>query len=193
MRRDGAVRIAVLGLGNVLRRDDGVGPAVVAHLEARYDVPADVEVLDLGTPGLDLVDQLVHRDAVVFVDAIVHPGAAGSVHVLTPAALRGSVGSIAPSPRMTSHEAGVDDALVLAAMDGRGPRHVRMVGVVAQDLGDGPGFSAAVEAALPAACAAVLAELATLGIVATPRAVPRPDTAWWRTFATEVIAAALPT
>jgi hydrogenase maturation protease len=186
------VRVAVLGLGNVLRRDDGVGPAVVARLEAHWEVPPDVEVLDLGTPGLDLVDRLVHRDAIVFVDAIVHAGAPGSVRVLTPAALRGSTGSVPASPRMTSHEAGVDDALTLAAMDGRGPRHVRMVGVVAEDLGDGPGFSRAVEASVPAACDAVLAELRALGFEATRRAVPRPDAAWWRTFATEVIAAALP-
>jgi hydrogenase maturation protease len=186
------VRIAVLGLGNVLRRDDGVGPAVVARLEARFELPADVEVLDLGTPGLDLVDQLVHRDAVVFVDAIVHAGAPGSVRVLTPAALRGSTGRVAASPRMTSHEAGVDDALTLAALDGRGPRHVRLVGVVAEDLGDGPGFSRAVEAAVPAACDAVLAELRALGVEATRRAVPRPDAAWWRTPAIEGVAGAPP-
>ena len=186
------MRVAVLGLGNVLRRDDGVGPAVVARLEAEWDVPAHVEVLDLGTPGLDLVDHLVHRDAVVFVDAVVRAGAPGEVVVLDPAALRGSTASVPAGPRMTSHEAGVDDALTLAAMDGRGPARVRMVGVVAEDLGDGPGFSRAVEAAVPAACAAVIAELDALGFAPTRRAVPRPDAAWWRTFATEVIAAALP-
>ncbi len=189
----GPVRIAVLGLGNVLRRDDGVGPAVVARLEAGYDVPADVEVLDLGTPGLDLVDQLVHRDAIVFVDAIVHAGAPGSVHLLTPAALRGSTGRVAPSPRMTSHEAGVDDALVLAAMDGRGPRHVRMVG----DRRGGPRrrprlLRAPSRASAPGGLRGGARRMAVLGFEATPRAVPRPDAAWWRTFATEVIAAALP-
>lgn len=184
------MRIAVLGLGNVLRRDDGVGPAVVAHLDACYEVPAEVEVLDLGTPGLDLVDHLVHRDAVVFVDAIVDRSAPGTVRVLTPAALAGSCGAVRPSPRMTSHEAGVDDALVLARMDGRGPRRVRMVGVVAQDLGDGPGFSDAAEAAVSAACDAVLAELAVLGIVVARRAAPHADAAWWRTFAVEAIGGA---
>lgn len=178
------MRVAVLGLGNVLRRDDGVGPAVIARLEARYAFPLDVEVMDLGTPGLDLVDQLVERDAVIFVDAILDGRAPGHVRVLDPADLRGSTGAVPSSPRMTSHEAGVDDALVLAAMDGRGPAHVRLVGVVAQDLADGPGFSPAVEDAIPAACDAVLAELRALGYDAATRVVVGPDAAWWRRFAT---------
>ena len=92
------MRIAVLGLGNVLRRDDGAGPAVVARLEARYELPPDVFVMDLGTPGLDLVDMLVERDAVVFVDAIVDRGAPGSVRVLDPADLRGCAGAARRAP-----------------------------------------------------------------------------------------------
>jgi hydrogenase maturation protease len=178
------VRVAVLGLGNVLRRDDGVGPAVIARLEAHYTFPIDVEVMDLGTPGLDLVDQLVERDAVIFVDAILDGRAPGGVRVLDPGELRGSTGAVTPSPRMTSHEAGVDDALIVAAMDGRGPAHVRLVGVVALDLADGPGLSTDVEDAIPAACDAVLAELRALGYSAAPRVVVGQDAAWWRRFAT---------
>jgi len=179
------VRIALLGLGNVLRRDDGAGPAVIALLEARYEFPPDVFVMDLGTPGLDLVDMLVEREAVIFVDAIVDRGASARVRVLDPVDLRGSTAAMHPSPRVTSHEASVDDALVLAAMDGRGPSHVRLVGIVAEDLGDGPGLSAAVEGVLDAACAAVLDELAGLGVHPTPREEVGPDAAWWRRFAVE--------
>ncbi len=178
------MRVAVLGLGNVLRRDDGVGPAVIARLEAHYAFPIDVEVMDLGTPGLDLVDQLVERDAVIFVDAILDGRAPGSVRVLDPGGLRGSSGAAPKGPRMTSHEAGVDDALVVAAMDGRGPAHVRLVGVVARDLSDGPGLSPPVEYAIPAACDAVLAELGALGYHPAPRVDIGQDAAWWRRFAT---------
>ena len=177
------MRIALLGLGNVLRRDDGAGPAVIARLEARFEFPPDVFVMDLGTPGLDLVDMLVERDAVVFVDAIVDRSAPGSIRVLDPADLRLSTGGTRPSPRVTSHEAGVDDALVLAALDGRGPSYVRLVGIVAEDLGDGPGFSPTLEGALEAACDAVLVELAALGVHPTPRAIEGVDAAWWRRFA----------
>jgi hypothetical protein len=78
----------------------------------------------------------------------------------------------------------VDDALIVAAMDGRGPAHVRLVGVVALDLADGPGLSTDVEDAIPAACDAVLAELRALGYSAAPRVVVGQDAAWWRRFAT---------
>ena len=48
------VRIAVVGLGNVLMGDDGFGPYVAHLLEAWYEWPDDVQVVELGTQGLDL-------------------------------------------------------------------------------------------------------------------------------------------
>ena len=50
----GLRRIAVLGLGNVLQRDDALGPYVAELLSCTFDFPPGVTVLDAGTPGLDL-------------------------------------------------------------------------------------------------------------------------------------------
>lgn len=47
--------VAVLGLGNVLMGDDGFGPTVIRELEAAWTPHPEVELLDLGTPGLDLL------------------------------------------------------------------------------------------------------------------------------------------
>ena len=58
----------IIGLGNPLRRDDGVGVRVVELLAAR-DLPAGVEVVDGGTPGLGLVPLLEGRQRVILVDA----------------------------------------------------------------------------------------------------------------------------
>ena len=51
----GAPLVRVLGLGNVLMGDDALGPWVVHHLVSTYDFPPEVAVVDVGTPGLDLV------------------------------------------------------------------------------------------------------------------------------------------
>ena len=50
--------IRVLGLGNVLMSDDGFGPFVVRVLEATYECPPGVDVVDVGTPGLDLTPNM---------------------------------------------------------------------------------------------------------------------------------------
>jgi len=44
--------IRVLGVGNVLCTDDGLGPYAIKVLEAQYEFPEGVEVVDVGTPGL---------------------------------------------------------------------------------------------------------------------------------------------
>ena len=63
-------KVLIGGIGNVLLGDDGVGPYVARLLDARYEFEDSVEILDLGTPALDLIDQLSSHDAVIFVDSI---------------------------------------------------------------------------------------------------------------------------
>ena len=62
--------LLVLGLGNVLLEDDGVGAAAVAFLLDRYEAPPGVQVLDGGTLGLSLLPYLDAADAVILVDDV---------------------------------------------------------------------------------------------------------------------------
>jgi hydrogenase maturation protease len=101
------VRVAVIGIGNVLAGDDAVGPHVVRQVEARYALPAGVEVLDAGTPGYDLTAFLAGLDAAILVDAVRAQGAPGELRTYDRAALleRGPVLALSP------HEPGVRAAL----------------------------------------------------------------------------------
>ena len=63
-------RTYVLGVGNVLMGDDGFGPAVVRAFNERYSVGPDVEVIDLGTPGLDLTPWMVDSHHIVTVSTM---------------------------------------------------------------------------------------------------------------------------
>ena len=63
-------RVCVIGLGNVLLGDDGFGPLVIERFRNEFVQEANVEVLDLGTPGLDLTPYLHSRDLVIIADAI---------------------------------------------------------------------------------------------------------------------------
>ena len=63
-------RIAVFCVGNKLMLDDGVGPAVYEELMSRYDVPANVELFDIGCLSLDMLNYVNDYDVIITVDAV---------------------------------------------------------------------------------------------------------------------------
>jgi hydrogenase maturation protease len=170
-----APRIAVLGLGNVLMGDDAVGPWVVRLLEASYEFPDDVRVADLGTPGLDLSPHLDGLEAVILVDAVNEDGPPGAVHKYG----RADLLQVAPFTRISPHEPGVKEALLLAEIAGRAPRDVRVVGVTPGRVAQGVGLTPEVRDAVPRAASRVLAELSYLQVLPRPRWPPRTPDIWW--------------
>jgi hydrogenase maturation protease len=62
--------IHVLSLGKVLMSDDGFGPAVVGAFEAGYTVGPEVQIVDLGTLGLDLTPWLADAERVIIIDTV---------------------------------------------------------------------------------------------------------------------------
>ncbi len=169
------MRISIIGIGNVLAGDDAIGPTVVRVVEARYELPESVQVIDAGTPGYDLTAFLVGLDAVVLVDAVKAKGTAGEVRTYDKAGLLEKKPILALSP----HEPGVREALLNADFMGVTPAVVRLVGVVPARTETGIGLSDAVRAAVPAAVAQVARELAALGVELRERAPPRPPDLWW--------------
>jgi len=168
-------RVAIIGIGNVLAGDDAVGPHVVRLVEARYALPADVQVIDAGTPGYDLTAFLVGLDAALLVDSVKDEGAPGEVRVYDKAELLSKRPILAVSP----HEPGVREALLNADFIGVTPPVVRLVGVIPSRTETGIGLSAEVSAAIPAAVERVARELASLGIDARERVPPGEPDLWW--------------
>jgi hydrogenase maturation protease len=124
------VRLAVIGLGNVLLGDDGFGPFVIELLLVRYRFPPEVELLDLGTPGLGLVSYLHERDAVVFVDTVAGPGVPGDVLVWGAAELA----RMRSVPRVSPHDPALIEALAVVRAAGHGPREASLVAAVPGSL-----------------------------------------------------------
>src|SRR5579864_5256396 len=62
--------VLIGGIGNILLGDDGVGPYIARLLTAYFEFDEGVEIADLGTPALDLIDQISGRDAVILIDSI---------------------------------------------------------------------------------------------------------------------------
>ena len=166
--------IAVIGMGNLLLRDDGFGPCVIGILGAGWEFPDSVELIDAGTPGLDLAGLLCERRAVIFIDSVAAKAAPGALRFYRDHEL---AGALALRPRVSNHDPALAEALAISRLVGGGPRSVLLVGAVPATVEVGVGLSAPVAAAAHAAATAVAATLAEWD--AAPRR-KRKGTRPWR-------------
>lgn len=166
--------LLVLGLGNVLLEDDGVGAAAVALLRDRYAAPAGVQVLDGGTLGLSLLPYLESAEAVILVDAVKADAQPGSLVRLT-----GDEVAPAVATRLSPHQVGVSDLLDGARWLGRYPGRVVLLGVVPESMDLAVGLSARVRPALPALVERVVEEAQTMGFAFRRKSADETVAADW--------------
>jgi hydrogenase maturation protease len=150
--------LLVLGLGNVLCSDDGVGPAAIARLRRDHAAPEDAAVLDGGTLGLGLLPWLETARDVILVDAVREPAPPGTL-----VELEGGDVPAAVLERLSAHQVGVADLLGGAQWRGRAPERLLLLGVVPLTLATGLGLSSPVRAALPALVERVVAAAGRMG------------------------------
>lgn len=146
----------VLGLGNILLRDEGVGVRAIERLLARYDFPEEVRVMDGGTLGLDLLPYLEEASRLLVVDAVQARKAPGTLVRL--------VGDEVPVfldvSKVSAHQEGLQDLLAVATLKGYLPGEVVFWGAQIESLGVGLELSPAVAAQVDTLGEKVLAELA---------------------------------
>lgn len=160
-------RTLILGLGNPLRGDDGVGPRVVAEL-LRRGLPDGVEAVDGGTGGLDLLYLLEGRERAIIVDAALLGRNPGEFVRFTP-----EEAHLVESPvSLSSHTAGLADALALARALGRRLPEIIIYGVQPERMDWEEGLSPAVEAALPQIVTAILKEAQVFAAAEPPPQKP---------------------
>ena len=173
MSTEAPTRLLILGLGNVLCGDDGLGVRAV-HLVARGYRPSEgVSILDGGTLGLSLLPHLEDAEQAILVDAIRADAPPGS-----PVRLEGEEVAPAVAARLSPHQVGVADLLGGARLLGRLPKHLVLLGLVPRMLELQFGCSPEVEARLPELAAWVVSEAARLGHPLKPVALDEAPVAW---------------
>jgi len=151
--------LLILGLGNVLYGDDGLGVLAVHLIERDYEIPAGVRVADGGTLGLSLLPLLQQARRVVIVDAIASPGAApGELVRLESAEVAPAVQS-----RLSPHQIGVADLLTGATLAECMPDELVLLGLVPESLAFEVGLTATVEAEMRSLIRGVIAEAERMG------------------------------
>jgi hydrogenase maturation protease len=149
----------VVGIGNTLLRDEGVGIHVVLQLErqvadGRLAVPHGTRFADGGTLGLDLLPMIAGASILVLIDAVKLGRPSGSVSVLRGDAIEGTLGG-----HVSPHQVGVADLVAAARLTGVMPKAASLVGIEPAEIEIGLDLTPAVEEAVPNAMVAVIAEL----------------------------------
>jgi hydrogenase maturation protease len=144
----------VLGIGNVLMGDEGVGVHAVRRLELDGPLPSNAAVVDGGTGGFHLLSCLAEHDPVVMIDATMDGQPSGTVSLIAPR-------YATDFPRsLTAHDIGLRDLVESAAVLGELPT-IHLITVSVGELQPMRlDLSPAVEAALPGVCERVRSLLA---------------------------------
>jgi hydrogenase maturation protease len=150
------MKTLVLALGNPLRGDDGVGAAVLQALGA-CAMPAGVELLDGGTPGLETVLLLEGHDKTIVIDAADMGLRPGQWRRFVPE--HGRLPITEAHLRGTLHSAGLAEALALGEALNLLPPELVIYGVQPAEMGWAAGLSHEVETAVAQVTSAILAEL----------------------------------
>jgi len=157
-------RVVVLGLGNLLRRDEGLGIRALERLQADYALPDSVQLVDGGTLGLDLLSYLEEAERVLILDAVLTDGPPGTL-------LR-AAGDEVPAffgMRTSPHEIALADLLAVMRLRRTEPRELVVWGMQPQALELGWELSQLVASGLDALVDAATAELRRWGLDITLR------------------------
>jgi hydrogenase maturation protease len=154
----------VLGLGNILLSDEGVGVRVVERLQALYEFPEQVRILDGGTLGLDLLPYVGDADRLLVVDAVEMGAVPGTlVH------LEGEKIPSVFGPKLSPHQVGFADLLDAARLTDSLPEERVLLGCQPASLKVGLELSPAVEAQVELLVERAITELLGWGIPAARR------------------------
>ena len=153
---DPVAPILVLGIGNSLLADDGVGLELLERLRPEYAGDARIDFVDGGTQGMMLVGTLEHRRALLLLDAVERGAQPGQVHVVR------ETQRLACPRGFGAHGGNASELLAAAQLVGVLPQRVDLVGVEPAELRTHVGLSAAVRRALPAALVRARLQLSEL-------------------------------
>lgn len=156
--------VVVLGIGNILLSDEGVGVHTVGLLEARYCVPDGVELVDGGTAGMDLLNTIADAEALIIIDCAELKSPPGTVRRIS--------GPAVPAffhQRISPHQIGLSDLLAGAALIGVLPERLTLIAIQPESLELGTELTATGRAAAALAVDYVVAELQALGLAPAAR------------------------
>lgn len=145
---------AIIGMGNPLMTDEGVGIHVIARLQ-RTALADSIDILDLGTSGMRALHELEGRELVVFVDCAMMGTEPGTIRRFTP----DDVETKKIQPRLSLHEGDLLNTIALARRFGTSPRQIVIFGIEPKTVEPGDALSADLAAHIDEYVAAIHQEI----------------------------------
>ena len=158
-------QVLVLGVGNILLKDEGAGVRAVERLQEKYHIPESLEVVDGGTSGMELLRFIENKKAVFIFDAIKKQGTKPGDVVLINLIERPNF----YRTRISPHQLGISDLLNIATLSNSLPRVVELIGIVPKNFDPGLDLSQEVDLALNKAISYLLELLKNMDIVLLPK------------------------
>lgn len=155
------INILILGIGNILLNDEGAGVRAVELLQKRFHIPPEVEVLDGGTSGLDILPHLEGRTHLFIIDVLdkdgLAPGEAVKIDISNqPGFFR---------QKISPHQLGLSEVLAVAFLQDMLPKTILLFGIKPKDLGTGLDLTPEVKTGLEKIITEIQQELAKAGLV----------------------------
>ena len=120
--------VLILGIGNILQSDDGLGVYIAKHLmDSDVKLPDGVEIIDGGTAGFDLLGVMDGRDKIIIIDALNVDDVPGSVYRFTPD------NAIDSRSLFSLHEVGIMEVIRMLNIMGSNPE-IEFIGIIPEDI-----------------------------------------------------------
>jgi hydrogenase maturation protease len=160
-------RTVVIGLGNPIMGDDGLGLAALERLRTEYAIPPEIELVDGGTWGMNLLPTIEEAGRVILIDAIDTGAAPG-----TPLRLERERLPRYLATKISPHQVDLRDVLALAELRGTLPADTIALGLQPASVEMRHSLSAVVRSRVDDLVGLVVQELAARGHVCPPTVVP---------------------
>ncbi|MBC8374396.1 MAG: HyaD/HybD family hydrogenase maturation endopeptidase [FCB group bacterium] len=121
--------VVVLGLGNILMEDEGIGVHAANHLQEHYHFKPEIEIVDGGTSGLDLLTFFGPEKSILIIDAVNFDMAPGTVAKLEDDAILAQL-----DPKVSLHHLGLSDLIGVAELTDRKAKRMTLLGIQPESM-----------------------------------------------------------
>ena len=151
-RKEHSPNVVVIGVGNLLLKDEGIGVHIAQALQ-NMDMPQSVKIIDGGTSP-DLIAYSEAGDKLIIIDAAKAGNKPGTIYRFHPDDLTSEAGKI-----ISAHELAVEHSLKIMSLVGNEPREIAIIGVEPKEIGWGTELSAELQQKIPEIVEVVLKEI----------------------------------
>ena len=161
------MRAVVLGIGNTILTDEAAGVRAAEALERAYQVPANVQVIDGGTSGMEMIEDLSNLDFLIVIDVVKTGAAPGTVVKIAGADI-----PVFFRQKLSPHQIALPDVLASLELLDTMPKEIIVLGVEPISLELGMEMTATIAAQVPLLVEMAVAELVARGYPLEALAAP---------------------